>query len=372
MCCFVRDGRGARAPVHLVGEHTDVSQDAVRFRHRRSILVLASDCSPTVDQHELRIQIEAAIVVLPVVVLEARADDALEERRIGHRRKLPYGGIGPHELCVCRQPFRSVVVGIDRDGDESHGNVTQVDLGEAILNLPHRGIQIATRCRTPRVGEVIENEGSSDVFAGEEVAGLSGESETRSETDTGDDLNRLEDGESRWRGDQEHEDADEDSPLHWRKDTARGNAGTLGNVVSKKFFVPLLILLLVALSGCSGDEEGGLGPDADPGRVPSFIGSHFVAGVDPTGAEYGGRVEITKGADGVYQLEWTVSGTLQQGEGHLHGNVLDVVWSTVPVIGREVNGTAVYVVTVDGGLRGVRYVNGYDGEGTEEIFASHD
>lgn len=142
--------------------------------------------------------------------------------------------------------------------------------------------------------------------------------------------------------------------------------------MSKKFLVSLLTLLLIALSACAGDEEGGLGPDANPDEVPSFTGSHFVAGVDPTGGEYGGRVEITEGADGLFQLDWTVSGTLQQGEGRLEGNVLHVTWSTVPGIGRSARGSAVYVVTVDGGLRGVRYVDGYDGEGSEEIFAPTD
>lgn len=123
------------------------------------------------------------------------------------------------------------------------------------------------------------------------------------------------------------------------------------------------------MAGCSRDTEGGLGPDAPPGSVPDFTGSHFVAGTDPTGAAYGGRVEITEGTTpGTYRFEWTVSGTLQQGEGRLVGNVVTVEWSSVPVIGKESHGTAVYTVTVDGGMRGTRTVDGYAGEGTEEIF----
>lgn len=124
-----------------------------------------------------------------------------------------------------------------------------------------------------------------------------------------------------------------------------------------------LVLFLVACG--SQDESDGLGPDADPASVPDITGSHFVAGVDPSGAAYGGRVLITQGTSDTYHLAWTVSGSLQQGDGRLSGNVLEVNWSS----DRGTTGRATYTVTVEGGLRGVRTIDGYDGEGTEEIFA---
>jgi hypothetical protein len=130
-----------------------------------------------------------------------------------------------------------------------------------------------------------------------------------------------------------------------------------------------VLVLLVVLTACSSNQEGGLGPDASPGDVPDFTGSHFVAGTDPTGADYGGRVLIDNGpAPDTYLMAWTISGSLQVGEGVLDRNVLSVEWHTVD--GPESEGTAIYTVTVDGGLRGTRTIAGYDHEGTEEIFAS--
>jgi len=125
--------------------------------------------------------------------------------------------------------------------------------------------------------------------------------------------------------------------------------------------------MVVLLASCgSQNEGGGLGPDADPASLPDITGSHFVAGVDPSGAAYGGRVLITQGAaSDTYHFAWTISGSLQQGDGRLSGIELDVNWFS----DGGASGSAVYTVTVEGGLRGTRTIDGYDGTGTEEIFA---
>ncbi len=131
----------------------------------------------------------------------------------------------------------------------------------------------------------------------------------------------------------------------------------------------IVVLAVVMLTtACSrGSEEGGLGPPADPTNLPDITGSHYVAGVDPLHAEYGGRVLITRNDDGTYDFKWVVSGSMQEGTGTIDGNTVEVRWRLVqPESDRA--GTASYVITEDGGLEGTRAVDGYDEPGTEEIF----
>ena len=132
--------------------------------------------------------------------------------------------------------------------------------------------------------------------------------------------------------------------------------------------IVVLLFVVLALAACSrGGEEGGLGPPADPMNLPDITGSHYVAGVDPLHAEYGGRVLIVRNDDGNYHFSWVVSGSMQEGTGTVDGNSVTVRWRLVQPT-NDRTGTGTYVITEDGGLRGTRTVDGYDEVGTEEIF----
>ena len=131
--------------------------------------------------------------------------------------------------------------------------------------------------------------------------------------------------------------------------------------------ITLTIFLALGLAACRG--KGVVGPDAPPDDVPEIIGSFSVNGFDPLGAEYGGNLTITASdtAD-TYNLQWIVTGSVQEGNGRLEGNTLYVDWETVSSAARQSRGTATYTVTVNGELYGTRTVEGNSGEGTETAF----
>ena len=131
----------------------------------------------------------------------------------------------------------------------------------------------------------------------------------------------------------------------------------------------LLLVALVALSACGEDEGSNLAPDAAPGSVPDVLGTYVVNGVDPLGTEYGGHLTIIEG-EGLnrYQLQWIVTGSIQEGTGSLEGNQLLVEWNTVDGLNRDAQGTAQYTVTEAGELYGTRTVIGAEELGTEEAF----
>ena len=135
---------------------------------------------------------------------------------------------------------------------------------------------------------------------------------------------------------------------------------------------PLLTLLLiafVALSACGEDEGTNLAPDAAPGNVPDLLGSYVVNGFDPLGTEYGGHLTITEGAGlNRYQLQWIITGSIQEGTGSLEGNRLVVTWGTVDGLDLDAAGTAEFTVTEAGELYGTRTVVGSEEVGTEEAF----
>ncbi len=112
-----------------------------------------------------------------------------------------------------------------------------------------------------------------------------------------------------------------------------------------------------------------------PGVFPAdddsdgFAGTYTVNGVDPLGVEYSGIVTIVETDDTTrYEVEWIVTGVIQQGVGRLSGDTFMVDWSTIASGGGIGNGTATYTVQADGRLLGTKLVNGFDLEGTEEIF----
>lgn len=130
----------------------------------------------------------------------------------------------------------------------------------------------------------------------------------------------------------------------------------------------LTILLTLGLAACRG--KGITGPEAPPDDVPEITGSFSVNGVDPLGTEYGGNLTVTAGdAADTYNLQWIVTGSIQQGNGRLEGNTLHVEWETISsTAAGQSHGTATYKVTVNGELVGTRQVEGHPGEGTETAF----
>lgn len=131
----------------------------------------------------------------------------------------------------------------------------------------------------------------------------------------------------------------------------------------------ILVLALVFLSGCGEDEGSNLAPDAVSGSVPNLVGSYVVNGFDPLGTEYGGHLTITHGAGlNRYNLQWIITGSIQEGTASLEGNKLLVEWSIVEGLNRDARGTAEYTVTEAGELYGTRTVIGSDEVGTEEAF----
>jgi hypothetical protein len=80
------------------------------------------------------------------------------------------------------------------------------------------------------------------------------------------------------------------------------------------------------------------------GGVSSPEGAYDVAGRNPNGSRYSGRVNITRLGDR-YRFDWRVGSTSYQGVGSLDGNVMVVNWGgSTPVI---------YALGADGRLSGL-------------------
>jgi hypothetical protein len=133
-----------------------------------------------------------------------------------------------------------------------------------------------------------------------------------------------------------------------------------------------IIVLLAACSPRSSTKGKIVGADAPPGAVPSIVGSYSVNGVDPIGTEYGGNLTIKPGAaPDEYQLQWIVTGSIQEGSGRLDGSRLHVQWRTVEGI-RPASGVATYTVTTRRELYGDRAIAGFPKIGTENAFPNPD
>ena len=137
----------------------------------------------------------------------------------------------------------------------------------------------------------------------------------------------------------------------------------------RRTFSAVLVLLLLAVSGCGEDEGSNRAPDASAGNVPALPGTYVVNGIDPVGTEYGGHLTITEG-EGLnrYHLQWIITGSIQEGTGSLEGNRLIIEWATLQGVNRQARGTAEYTVTEAGELYGTRTVVGSEEIGTEEAF----
>lgn len=112
-----------------------------------------------------------------------------------------------------------------------------------------------------------------------------------------------------------------------------------------------------------------------PGVFPAdddstgFAGTYTVNGIDPLGVEYSGTVTIVPTDDTTrYDVEWIVTGVIHEGTGRLANGSFTVDWTTVASGGGVGFGTASYTVEPDGRLVGTKSVDGFDLEGTEEMF----
>ena len=83
-------------------------------------------------------------------------------------------------------------------------------------------------------------------------------------------------------------------------------------------------------------------PRAAPFASPQ--GSYNVAGINPNGSSYSGRVNIARQGDR-YRFDWRVGSSSYQGVGTLDGNVMVVNWGgSTPVV---------YALAADGTLKGL-------------------
>jgi len=132
----------------------------------------------------------------------------------------------------------------------------------------------------------------------------------------------------------------------------------------------IILFFALLLSACSGGgDPAKIAPPANSGSIPNLVGTYVVNGFDPLGLEYGGHLTIISGHEpGTFLMQWILVGNIQEGLGVLNGNQLIVDWQTIESSTGQTRGTAVYTITEAGQLVGTRYVEGLDGEGTEQAF----
>jgi hypothetical protein len=132
----------------------------------------------------------------------------------------------------------------------------------------------------------------------------------------------------------------------------------------------LLTLLVLVLASCSGKEPPLItGDDASPDAIPNLVGTYALNGIDQAGKKYGGLLTIKAGAQPEeYQLEWIITGAIQEGTGKVVGNQLQAEWRNIEGMKGEAHGVAVYTITTKGELYGTRTADGLEGEGTETAF----
>lgn len=124
--------------------------------------------------------------------------------------------------------------------------------------------------------------------------------------------------------------------------------------------VTIALLLATAISSCAFPEEVFDG---------SLDGDYYVNGFDHRGGEYSGVLTITTTVgSNVYDMQWIVTGSVQEGTGAVQGNRLVVEWNALQGFDALAHGDAVYEISPDGELRGERTVAGQEGTGTEEAF----
>ncbi len=122
----------------------------------------------------------------------------------------------------------------------------------------------------------------------------------------------------------------------------------------------IAIMLALLVGSCAIPEEEFDG---------SIEGDYYINGFDPQGVEYSGLLTITATSDpATYDLQWIVTGSVQEGSGTVEGNRLVVEWDAIEGYDTLSYGTAVFDISPNGELKGERTVFGQEGIGTEEAF----
>jgi hypothetical protein len=124
------------------------------------------------------------------------------------------------------------------------------------------------------------------------------------------------------------------------------------------------IAFLVMVYACALPGDLAVGRDGE-----GLPGIYTVNGVDPVGQEYSGTMVIkATDIDDRFDVEWIVTGAIQNGVGTLSDDVFTVEWTEVNNATGDGTGTTVYQVMADGGMVGTWRADGFDQPGTEEVF----
>ncbi len=122
--------------------------------------------------------------------------------------------------------------------------------------------------------------------------------------------------------------------------------------------VTIALLVAIVTAGCAFPEEAFDG---------SVEGTYYINGFDQQGVEYGGHLTITPTDEpDTYQMQWIITGGIQEGTGTVAGTQLMVKWEAIEGYDAASHGTAVYDISETGELNGERMVEGEEGFGTEE------
>lgn len=138
--------------------------------------------------------------------------------------------------------------------------------------------------------------------------------------------------------------------------------------MKRLYFITLLLAL--TLTACFPRRTPApLGADAPVDNVPVLVGEYALNATDATGERYGGSLFVTAGSQpNEYNLQWLVSGDIQEGSGTLEGNQLTFTWQSVEGTDQYLSGYGVYTVTVNRELYGERYIDGVDEPGSESAY----
>lgn len=131
-----------------------------------------------------------------------------------------------------------------------------------------------------------------------------------------------------------------------------------GRISTVATTIALLLALLV--SACAIPEEAFDG---------SIEGDYYINGFDHLNVEYSGLLTITATDNpDTYDMQWIITGSVQEGTGRVDGNQLLVEWEAIEGYDASSYGTAVFEITANGELQGERTISGQDGVATEEAF----
>ncbi len=128
------------------------------------------------------------------------------------------------------------------------------------------------------------------------------------------------------------------------------------------WWIPIVIASLAFLYFTALPGDLAVGRDSEDG----IAGTYTVNGINPIGEEYSGTAVIVA-TDVGFDIEWIVTGAIQQGTGTLDGVTLTTAWEATSAAAGG-SGRSIYTLEADGSLVGQRFIDGVDGSGTETLF----